>query len=111
MRLRIAFAVALLVQVWALYVPRGPSVDTDLPLDKILHVLLFLMVTWLGLRLGWRWIVPAMVAQAALSELVQMWLLPQRSGDWGDFVADLAGIAVAVVLTRTQRQDERRNPA
>jgi VanZ family protein len=105
-RLRIAFAVAVLVQMWALYVPRGPSVDSGLPLDKVVHAGLFLLVTWLGLRLGWRWIVPVMVGQAALSELVQTWLLPQRSGDWGDLVADLAGIALAVVITLTQRRKQ-----
>ena len=86
------FGLALLVQVWALYVPSAPSVDTGLPLDKVVHAALFALVTWLGLRLGYRWIIPAMVAQAALSELVQSWFLPQRSGDIADLLADLLGI-------------------
>ena len=95
------FGLALLVQVWALYVPRPPTVDSGLPLDKVVHIALFGVVTWLGLRLGYRWIVPAMVAQAALSELVQWWLLPQRGGDIWDFVADVAGITLAWVITLT----------
>ncbi len=93
------FGVALLVQVWALYVPSAPSVDTGLPLDKVVHAALFALVTWLGLRLGYRWIIPAMVAQAALSELVQSWFLPQRSGDIADLLADLLGIALAWAIS------------
>lgn len=98
----------MLVQVWALYVPRAPAVDSGLPLDKLVHVTLFAVVTWLGLRLGFRWIIPAMLAQAALSELVQWWFLPDRGGDVWDFVADVVGIALAWVITVTwprQRAD------
>lgn len=98
--MRIGFTLAVLLQMWALYVPRGPSVDSGLPLDKLAHVSLFAAVTWFGLRLGLRWIVPVMVAQAAVSELVQAWFLPQRSGDWWDFAADLAGIALGWALAR-----------
>jgi VanZ family protein len=105
-RLRIAFAVSLIIQVWALYAPRGPSVQTGLPLDKVVHLGLFCVVTWLGLRLGYRWIVAVMIGQAALSELVQLWFMPQRSGDWGDLLADLVGIALAVVITLTTRRNE-----
>ena len=93
------FGVALLVQVWALYVPSAPSVDTGLPLDKVVHAALFALVTWLGLRLGYRWIIPAMIAQAALSELVQWWFLPQRSGDIADLLADLLGVALAWAIS------------
>lgn len=101
MRLRGVFVLALALQFWALYVPRTPSVDTGLPLDKLVHGGLFAAVTWLGLRLGYRWIVPAMLAQAGVSELVQHWFLPQRGGDIWDFVADAAGMALAVVITLT----------
>ncbi|MEZ5185016.1 MAG: hypothetical protein R2720_04670 [Candidatus Nanopelagicales bacterium] len=96
--LRIAFAAAVLVQFWALYVPRAPGVPTGLPLDKLVHLTLFAVVTYLGLRAGMpvRWLAPLTVLQAAASELVQHFYLPQRGGDWWDFAADLAGIAVAV---------------
>jgi VanZ family protein len=100
-RLRIAFAVALIVQVVALYVPRAPGVASGLPLDKVAHLAMFAAVTTLGLLLGYRWIVPVMVVQAGLSELVQMWFLSQRGGDIWDFVADLAGIGLGVVITLT----------
>jgi len=105
---RLAFVIAVVVQCWALYVPRAPSVETGLPLDKLVHVALFAVVTWLGLRAGWRWVLPAMVAQAAISELVQLRLLPNRGGDWWDFAADLVGImigwGVAAVNPVTERK-------
>jgi len=99
---QITFAVALAVQFWALYVPRAPGLQTSLPLDKVVHLTLFAVVTWLGLRCGLpaRWVVALMLGQAAVSELVQHFWLPQRGGDWWDFAADVTGIAVGFVLSR-----------
>jgi VanZ family protein len=99
---RIAFLAALLVQVWALYWPRQPSVDTGLPLDKVVHFGLFAVVTYAGVHAGIsRWLVAViMVGQAVLSETVQHFLLAQRSGDVWDLVADVAGITVALWVTR-----------
>lgn len=82
--------------------------ETGLPLDKLVHVTLFAVVTWLGLRAGWRWVLPAMLAQAALSELVQLWLLPNRGGDWWDVAADLAGIAIGWGLAMVRPVTERK---
>lgn len=100
--IRIAFGLALAWQFWALYVPRPPSVDSGLPLDKVVHVGLFALVTWLGLQAGWRWVVPLMIVQAAASELIQLFFLPSRGGDWWDFTADLVGIAVGWGLARVR---------
>jgi len=99
-----AFLSSVLIQSWALYVPRAPGLQTGLPLDKVVHFALFAVVTWLGLRAGLpaRWLVPLMLAQAAASELVQHIWLPQRGGDWWDFVADVTGIAAGVALGRTR---------
>lgn len=100
---RLGFALALLIQIWALYTPRPPGVDGGgLPLDKVAHVGLFLIVTWLGLRAGIprRWLVPLMMLQAAGSELAQLYLLPSRGGDWADFAADVIGITLALLLHR-----------
>lgn len=94
---RIAFVIAFAVQLWALYVPRPPSVETGLPLDKVVHLGLFAVVTWLGLKAGWRWVVPLMVLQAFVSELIQ-WFMPNRGGDWWDLLADLAGVALGWAL-------------
>lgn len=98
--LRAAFTSALLVQFWALYVPRTPDPGVSLPIDKGVHVALFMLVTWLGVRVG----VPRvamvwfMFLQAGISELTQLFFLPGRGGDWGDFIADLVGITLALAL-------------
>lgn len=98
--IRIAFGLAVVVQCWALYVPRPPSVESGLPLDKVVHLGLFALVTWLGLQAGWRWVVPLMIAQAAASELIQLLFLPNRGGDWWDLTADLLGIALGWAVAR-----------
>ncbi len=99
---RIAAVLALLVQFWALYVPKAPGIQTGLPLDKVVHFGLFALVTWLGVRAGVpaKWVVLLMVVQAAASELTQSFFLAQRGGEWWDFAADLAGIAVGAWLAR-----------
>ena len=102
MAVRIAAGLALLVQFWALYVPRAPGIQTGLPLDKVVHFGLFALVTWLVIRAGVqpKSVISLMVVQAAASELTQHFFLAQRGGDWWDFAADLAGIAVGVGLAR-----------
>lgn len=100
--LRVLFGIALALQFWALYVPRTPTVESGLPLDKLVHLGLFAVVTWLGLRAGLprAGLVIAMVVQAGISEMTQWLFLPQRGGDWWDFAADLAGIGLGVLLAR-----------
>lgn len=97
-RWQIAFGMLLVLQFWALYAPKAPSVDSGLPLDKAVHLALFAGVTWLGLRAGipGRWVALFMVLQAAVSEVVQNSLLPQRGGDIWDFAADLVGLAIGL---------------
>jgi hypothetical protein len=101
--IRIGFVTALAIQFWVLYVPRAPGVQSSLPLDKVVHVGLFAVVTWLGLRAGIprAWVIGAMILQAGASELVQHYFLAQRGGDWWDFAADLAGVAIGLWLART----------
>ena len=97
---RTAFAVALAVQLVLLYWPRGVQPAGDLPWDKVVHALVFGLVMWTGVRAG----VPARpwlavsLAHAALSEALQGALLPDRSGDPWDAVADAAGVLVAAAL-------------
>lgn len=106
---QIALAAALLVQMWALYVPRPPSVDTGLPLDKVVHFALFAAVTWLGIRAGLspHWVVGLMLAQAVLSETVQQLWLSERGGDVLDVAADVAGIAAGWWPARRAPQPAR----
>jgi hypothetical protein len=93
---RVAFAVAVAVNLLILYWPRtaGP---TDVPgLDKLVHAATFGSVAYLGLRVGLRsrWWVPVLCGHAVLSELIQGLFLALRSGDWHDVVADLVGVGI-----------------
>ncbi len=70
---RIAFALACLVNLAALYTPRSRS-GGGLPyVDKLTHLLLFAAVAYTGsrLRLPMVWLAGALVLNAAISELVQ----------------------------------------
>ena len=94
----------LLGSLVALFAPSGGG-SGPAGSDKVVHLLLFAAlaatVRW---RFGAR--LPALVAVAAyapVSELVQALLLPGRSGDPLDVVADLAGVAVGWTLGRLLR--------
>ncbi|WP_193311294.1 VanZ family protein [Georgenia satyanarayanai] len=109
---RAALALALLVHLVALYLPRVPG---DAPhlfpgADKVAHVGIFALVVvaalWAGLPA--RWVVPLALAHAVVSELVQHVLLPGRSGDPWDTLADAVGVALGwaagALLTRAGRR-------
>ena len=106
---RLAFALAVLVQLCAVYWPR---VDVQGPVtwtDKAVHVLLFLVPTVVGLLAGLRpaYVVGALALHAPVSEVVQHVLLPGRSGDVWDAVADVSGVVLGVtvvVVGRTLRR-------
>ena len=93
------FGVALAVQLAVLYWPRAVQPATGLPWDKLVHALIFGAVYATGVRAGIRWWVwlAVCLVHAPVSELVQDALLPQRSGDPYDAVADAAGVLVAAV--------------
>lgn len=84
----------------ALYWPRvdvtGPVAWTD----KVVHVLLFavpvVVASW-ALR-TWRGPTLVLALHAPASELIQHYVLPQRSGDPLDAVADLVGVALGAAL-------------
>lgn len=97
---------AVLVHLVALYLPGSPEPGFELPgADKVAHVLLFALPVWLLGRLTGRvWLIAGVFsAHAVVSELIQHWFLPHRSGDPLDLLADLAGIALAVALLLTRR--------
>ena len=91
-----------LLQCIALYAPKVPSSGSDLPLDKVGHVIMFAVVTGVAVWAGipWKWVVVVMIAQAVFSELVQGYLLAGRGSDPWDFVADIVGIALGLVGAR-----------
>ena len=107
--LQVLAVVALVVHLAALYWPRvdiqGPVTWTD----KVVHVLLFGVPTLLVLRAWPRpWLVVGLLAlHAPLSEVVQHDLLPHRSGDVWDAVADLGGVVLGVTLGVVGRRRRR----
>jgi hypothetical protein len=105
------------VQLALLYWPRAVSPAGGIPWDKLVHALVFGLVMWTGVRAGIParpWLVVSL-AHAVLSEVLQGLLLPNRSGDPWDAVADAVGVLVAAALvarsvTRTT-SPRLRNPA
>lgn len=88
---------ALVVNLWVLYAPRvsGPEVP-GIRLDWVGHALTFAALTFTALMAR---VPPALVlvlvtVNAAASEAIQHWFLPERTGDVTDLVADLVGVAV-----------------
>lgn len=100
---------AVAAHLTALY---WPVVTVEAPVswtDKVVHVLLFAAPTILVGRLlsrpHWAW--AAFAAHAPLSELAQQVLLPGRSGDPWDMVADLVGVALGALALVVRRRVRR----
>lgn len=96
----VAFVAAVAIQLGAVY---WPSVDVQGPVtwaDKVVHALLFLVPTVTGLRAGLRpaYVVALLALHAPVSEALQHFVLPDRSGDVWDAVADLVGVVLGVTL-------------
>jgi hypothetical protein len=97
---RAALVAAVAVNLVVLYWPRAVS-DGGIPFaDKIVHVGIFAAVAVAGLRarVPLAWLVGLLAVHAVSSELVQHWLLANRTGDPADVAADLVGVAVGVVV-------------
>jgi hypothetical protein len=97
---RAGFVLACLIQLYGLYSPHQAA-DVKVPYsDKVFHLLIFGSVAFLGLKVGVpsRWLLGFLVANAVVSELIQHFLLPDRSGDPFDSMADLVGVALGAWL-------------
>jgi len=95
--LAVAAVVAqLLVLYWPVVTLEGPVSWTD----KVVHLLVFAVPTYaVGRALGsGRTAVVVFAIHAPVSELVQHFLLPGRSGDVWDAVLDLVGVAVGATV-------------
>jgi hypothetical protein len=97
---RIAFAAAVAVNLVVLYWPRAVSQGGIPYADKVVHIAIFAIVVVAGLwaRVPAVWLVSVLVVHAVSSELVQHWLLANRSGDPADVAADLVGVAVGLLV-------------
>jgi VanZ family protein len=106
LRWRVALAVLLAVHLGVLYAPDTGGAPPFPNFDKIVHATTFASVVLAGLAAGLaaRWWVPVVSAHALVSELVQHWLLPHRTGDVTDVLADLVGVAVGVLAVRLLRR-------
>lgn len=105
---RAGLALAVLVQLVVLYDPTAPSVgglESVGGLDKLVHAGVFALVVVAGRRAG----LPRLpllllsVVHAPVSEAIQVVLLPARTGDPWDVVADLVGCLLGWWLTRERR--------
>lgn len=101
---RTAAALWSLAILTACSVPGNGLPKLNLPLspDKWVHVGLFLVFGWLWLRAGARAgaVLAWGVAFAAATEVWQGAVIPGRSGDPFDALADAAGLVLAVGLWR-----------
>lgn len=103
-----AFVLTLAIQLGVLFSPRAITVSSGMPFDKAVHAALFGAVAWTGIRAGLRPVpvVAGLLLYGAASELAQEALLPSRSGDILDVLADtvgtLLGAAGAVVTSPRQ---------
>jgi hypothetical protein len=92
------------VHLAVLYWPRTPSTG-GLPIDKVVHAIIFGMVLWAAARARLP-ILPVgvlLAVHAVVSELVQHYLLAGRSGDPTDSIADLTGVAIVAVFLWRRR--------
>ena len=93
---RLAFGVALAVQLIAVYSPQGLAGPGIPGLDKVVHASIFfapaLALLMMGVRA--RWALGILALHAPVSELIQHFWLPERSGDVFDAAADLTGVGL-----------------
>lgn len=105
---RLAFGVALAVQLIAVYASDGPAGPEINGLDKVIHVLIFAAPALAALMVGIRarWALGILAVHAPVSELIQNFGLAHRDGDVFDVMADIGGIVLGglayVVWTRRQ---------
>ena len=96
---RWAFALATAVHLVVLYWPRSVSMGGPAHLDKITHVAVFAAVAVAGLcaRLPAAALLAALSLHAIVSEVLQATVLPGRSGDPFDVLADLVGVLLGAL--------------
>ena len=92
------FASALLVNLAVLFWPSGVGGGGPDHVDKAVHTASFAALAWTGVRAGLPagTFVAVLVAHAVTSEVVQATVLPDRSGEAWDVVADVAGVALGL---------------
>lgn len=97
-----ALGLAVASHLWGLYSQGQPGPPMFPGFDKVAHLGSFALVMLTGLLVGYRprTLAVVLVAHALVSEVVQHTLLPGRSGDVVDLVADVAGVALGWLAWR-----------
>lgn len=118
---RAAVLVLALVANVGFYLPSIPAAapGAGVPgVDKIVHVGVFTLTVWAAGRLlapaqrfPMGWVVLAAIAHALLIEVIQAALLPERSADGADLLADLAGVALGLGIWGAERVWRERREA
>lgn len=122
----VVWVVLIVAQLWILYTPGtsaqpdalapiwdvtrpipGPTAPDEPGFDKLIHGTAFFALTAVGLLAGWpRWFAIGLPAlHAPVSELIQRTWIDGRGGEWGDLLADWAGVLLAVVLFGRRRRE------
>jgi VanZ family protein len=68
--------------------------------DKVLHAAVFFLIWWLlrwSVRFSWVWVTALVIAGGGAEEIHQLWQVGHVA-DWGDWLADIAGVAVALSI-------------
>lgn len=97
---RLALGLAMVVQLVVLYSPRGVGGPQIAGLDKVVHILIFAapVLAALMVGIGAAWVLAIFVVHGPVSELIQYFALPHRSGDVFDALADIAGVAIGALV-------------
>jgi hypothetical protein len=96
----LGFTVA--AQFYGLYAPEAPGGLGFPHSDKVVHAMLFAAPVFLALLIGLPPRPVALVAalHAPVSELIQHFVLPGRTGDSLDVTADLIGVVLGLLAAR-----------
>lgn len=97
-----AFVVTCALNLYGIYAPSQPGPPMFAGADKVFHLVSFALVMGTGVLAGIRarWLALALLAHAIVSELIQHLLLPDRSGDPVDVLADAVGVALGWLIAR-----------
>ena len=96
----VALGFTLMVQIVVLYAPEGLGGPPITGLDKVVHILIFAAPVLAALMAGLSapWVIGILALHGPVSELIQYSVLPHRSGDVFDALADVVGVAIGATV-------------
>jgi len=99
---RTVFALLLGISL-AMFLTPGDDVPQGGPDDKVVHALIFVALAVAGrwARIPWLALGIGLAAYAAVTEVLQATLPINRDGNVPDFLADVTGIAIGLLLALT----------